>query len=59
MRKSQLNIKLSKWVLDKLRALTDDTGKPVKKGPHIEELLIKEHGWDENMGDEAGVVKDE
>lgn len=48
-------IKLSEWVLDKLRQRKLDTKEAY--GPYLERLAIEDNGWvppDEAMGDEAG-----
>jgi hypothetical protein len=54
--KKPVGIKLSEWVLDKLRQRKLDTKEPY--GPYLERLAIEDNGWvppDEAMGDEAGM----
>jgi hypothetical protein len=58
--KKPVGIKLTEWVLNKLRQRKRDTGEAY--GPYLERLAIEDNGWvppDEVMGDEAGRKPDE
>lgn len=51
-RKEQLNVRLSRWLIERLRQQGG-----ISPGPHIEALICEHHGWippDECLGDEAG-----
>jgi hypothetical protein len=53
--KKPAGVKLTWWVLDKLRQRKLDTKEAY--GPYLERLAIEDNGWappDEVMGDEAG-----